>query len=391
MNILVGITGSIAAYKAFELIRQRTRRGDDVRVILTRSAQHFATALSCQTLSGNDVYLDQFVLTRGIKHLALSAWADILVVAPATANIIGKAACGIADDLLSTTIVSFPKPILFVPAMDNGMWRNNIVQKNVKSLGDAGYRVLEPAIGALASGKTGYGRFPAIALIDRTIDVVKKGLELLKGRNILIAGGRTEEDIDPVRVVTNRSSGIMARELLYAVVARGGNARCIMGQTSVDIPDGLDVIRVRTAGDMLRELKHHVPWCDCLIMAAAVGDYRPLKKAAHKVHDHALTIRMEKNADILKALRGYKEHRYFIGFSLEDQQAVVQGRKKLREKGLDCIVLNGRAAIGQDIVHARVLRTAGAVKSLGAISKRECAQRILDVYLRDRAARAKSR
>ncbi|MBN2621036.1 bifunctional phosphopantothenoylcysteine decarboxylase/phosphopantothenate--cysteine ligase CoaBC [candidate division WOR-3 bacterium] len=382
MNILLGITGSIAAYKVLGLIRQRTRRGDQVKTILTRSAQHFTTALSCQTLTGCEVYMEQFVLSQGIKHLALSAWADILVVAPATANIIGKAACGIADDLLSTTIVSFPKPVLFVPAMDTGMWENSIVQRNVRSLREAGYRVLEPASGALASGKTGRGRFPEVELIDRAIDVVNKGLESLEGRNVLITGGRTEEDIDPVRVVTNRSSGTMARELLYAVVARSGNARCIMGPTSITIPEGLDVIQVRTARDMLKEMKQHVPWCDCLIMAAAVGDYTPLKKAAHKVHERTLSLRLEKNADILKTLLPYKQHRYFIGFSLEDQQAVARARKKLRDKGLDCIVLNGRAAIGQDVMQARLLRATGAVQSLGKISKRNYAHHILDMYLR---------
>jgi phosphopantothenoylcysteine decarboxylase/phosphopantothenate--cysteine ligase len=387
VNILLGITGSIAAYKVLGLIRQRTRRGDEVRTILTRSAQHFTTALSCQTLTGCEVYMDQFVLTQGIKHLALSAWADILVVAPATANIIGKAACGIADDLLSTTIVSFPKQILFVPAMDTGMWENSIVQKNVRSLRSAGYRVLEPGSGALASGKTGRGRFPEIELIDRAIDVVNKGLESLEGRNVLITGGRTEEDIDSVRVVTNRSSGTMARELLYAVVARGGNARCIMGQVSIRMPEGLDVIRVRTARDMLKEVKQHVSWCDCLVMAAAVGDYKPLRRTAHKVHERTLSLGLQKNADILKILLPYKKHRYFIGFSLEDKQAVAQGRKKLREKGLDCIVLNGRAAIGQDVVQVRLLRTTGAVKSFGKISKRDCAHHILDAYLRYRRAR----
>lgn len=381
MNILIGITGSIAAYKAMDVIRRRKKHGDDVRVILTRSAGHFITPLCCQTISENEVYTEQFVLTKGIKHLTLAEWADILIVAPATANIIGKAACGIADDLLSTTLVSFPKPILLVPAMDTGMWVNPIVQENVARLRAVGFSVLEPGCGALASGKKGRGRFPDPQLIDRTIDVVAGKLKSLRGKNFLISGGRTEEDIDPVRVVTNRSSGTMARELLYAVLARGGNARCIMGQTTIDIVPGMDVIRVRTAGEMLRELERHVTWCDCLIMAAAVGDYKPDKKAAHKVHDRLFNVSMKKNKDILKTLKSHKDKRYFIGFSLEDKNVVVQGKKKLKEKGLDLIVLNGRATIGQDKTKARLLFATGISRSLGMLSKRECAHHILDAYM----------
>jgi phosphopantothenoylcysteine decarboxylase/phosphopantothenate--cysteine ligase len=389
MNILLGITGSIAAYKALEIIRQRIRQGDNVKVILTHSAQNFVTAMSCQTLSGNEVYIDQFVLTQGIKHLAFSEWADILVIAPATANMIGKAACGIADDLLSTTIISFTKPILFIPAMDTKMWGNPNVQKNVQRLRDCGYRVLEPACGSLASGKIGRGRFPDLDLIDRTIDVVSAGLGSLENVNFLISGGRTEEDIDPVRVVTNRSSGTMARELVCAVTARGGNVRCVLGQTSVDMPTGLDMIRVRTTRDMMRELKRNIAWCHCLIMVAAVGDYKPDKISAHKVHAQTLTVYMSKNEDILKTLKPFKEHRYFIGFSLENDQAVARGRKKLREKGLDCIVLNNSAAIGQDTIRARLLRSTGPVKSWGTISKRDCAHRILDAYIKYGASQMK--
>lgn len=389
MNILIGITGSIAAYKTLELIRERKKRGDDVKVILTSSSQHFVTPLCCQTLTGNEVYFEQFVLTRGIKHLTLAQWADILVIAPATANILGKAACGIADDLLSTTIVSFPKPILFVPAMDTGMWENLIVQQNVQRLRSAGYYVLEPFYGSLASGKKGRGRFPAIQLVDRTVDTIIARYPSLRGRHILISGGRTEEDIDSVRVVTNRSSGTMARELLYAVLARDGHARCVMGQTTVAIPDTMGVIRVRTAQEMLRELTRHISWCDCLVMAAAVGDYRPEKRALNKVHDHTYTLDMKKNKDILKALRAEKEQRFFIGFSLEDKNTLAQGRKKLKEKGLDLIVLNGKATIGQERVKAQLLFPGGRTKSLGLISKFDCAHAILNAYLARTAAKSK--
>jgi phosphopantothenoylcysteine decarboxylase/phosphopantothenate--cysteine ligase len=169
VNILLGITGSIAAYKSLELIRLLCKQGADVKVILTKSGAHFVTPLSCQILSTNEVYQDQFVFTRGIKHLALSEWADILTIAPATANIIGKAASGIGDDLLSTTILSFQKPILFIPTMDEGMWQNKIVKKNVRELKNAGHFIMEPSSGPLASGKIGKGRFPEIKLIYKKI------------------------------------------------------------------------------------------------------------------------------------------------------------------------------------------------------------------------------
>jgi phosphopantothenoylcysteine decarboxylase/phosphopantothenate--cysteine ligase len=382
VNILIGITGSIAAYKTLDLIRRRIRQGDSVRIMLTAAAGHFVTPLCCQTLSQNEVYQDQFVLTRGIKHLTLAEWADIFVVAPATANIIGKTASGIADDLMSTTLISFQKPILFVPAMDTGMWENPIVQRNVAWLRVAGYHVLEPVQGALASGKIGRGRFPDIEIISRAIDAAHKGCASLRGKNILISGGRTEEDIDPVRVITNRSSGAMARELLYAVVARGGNARCVMGRISVSVSEHADVMRVRTANEMLQALQHHVPWCDCLIMAAAVGDYRPSRKRAHKSHDRDLKLKLAKNPDILKALQSQKGDRYFIGFSLEDKDALQRGRTKLTQKGLDLIVLNTYATIGQEQIKARLLRAKGPARTLGPLTKRECAHRILDAYLK---------
>ncbi|UCG92274.1 MAG: bifunctional phosphopantothenoylcysteine decarboxylase/phosphopantothenate--cysteine ligase CoaBC, partial [candidate division WOR-3 bacterium] len=274
MNIILGICGSIAAYKSLELVRLLKKSGADVKVILTKSALHFVTPLSCQTLSENEVYVDQFVLTKGIKHLTLSTWAYMLVVAPATANIIGKAASGIGDDLLSTTILSFQKPVLFAPAMDSGMWQNKVVVDNVKRLKSIGHRVIEPITGYLASGKIGKGRFPPVELIYKKILTVQGGYKSLEGRKFLITGGRTEEDIDSVRVMTNRSSGRMALELLDAVTCRDGLARGIVGEVSIPLPREMEIARVLTSREMLTLLKKHLSWCDCLIMAAAVGDYK---------------------------------------------------------------------------------------------------------------------
>ncbi|MEO0190464.1 MAG: bifunctional phosphopantothenoylcysteine decarboxylase/phosphopantothenate--cysteine ligase CoaBC, partial [candidate division WOR-3 bacterium] len=303
MKIVLGITGSIAGYKALELIRLLRREGNEVKVVLTKSALQFVTPLSCQTLSDNEVYIDQFVLTKGIKHLSLNDWADILVIAPATANIIGKAANGIGDDLLSTTIISFQKSVLFVPAMDSGMWDNKIVQDNLEKLRKNGYQILEPDSGPLASGKVGKGRFPNIERIYKKILVCYQNYKLLRGKKILITGGRTEEDIDSVRVITNRSSGIMALELYEAARCRDAEARLIMGQTSVSVADESEIFRVRTSDEMLHILVKNIKWADILIMSAAIGDYRPVRIGDTKIHAGSLRLDLKKNIDVLQSIR----------------------------------------------------------------------------------------
>ncbi len=381
MKIVLGITGSIAAYKSLELIRILKKNKDEVRVILTQSATNFVTPLTCQTLSEEEVYIDQFALNRGIKHLRLSEWGDILVVAPATADIIGKTAAGIGDDLLSTTIISFQKPILFVPAMDEGMWGNRIVRKNVQFLKETGYYFLAPVSGPLASGKIGRGRFPPVERIYKKIQVIVANYSTLLGKKILITGGRTEEEIDPVRVLTNRSSGLMAKELYMASVCRDAEARLIMGGADVQLDD-TDVVRVRTSQEMLEAMKQNIPWCNYLIMAAAVGDYIPKTKLETKSHLPSLKIECKRNRDLLKAVKIYKGNRVYVGFSLEDRGPLRSAKEKLIRKGLDFIVLNPISAIGRERVSARILTKRGRVLNLGPLSKWELANRILDECLR---------
>lgn len=378
MKVVIGICGSIAAYKSLELIRFLKKEGADVKVILTKSALNFVTPLSCQTLSSNEVFLDQFILTKGIKHISLSQWADLLVIAPATANIIGKATNGIGDDLLSTTILSFQNPILFVPAMDAGMWQNNIVQKNIKKLRDAGYHFLEPTSGFLASGKIGKGRFPHISVIFKKMMLVVEGYKSLGGKKFLISGGRTEEDLDSVRVITNRSSGKMAMELLYSVMCRNGKAKGIIGKTTVCIPEGMEILRARTSKEMLQNLKENIIWCDCLIMAAAVGDYKPSTKRPKKMHIEKLNLELKKNRDLLKEISKNKGNRFLVGFSLEDNNKLERGRSKLASKGVDLIVLNSASAIGGDEVEAKMLKKSGEIIKVGRVSKWQLANKILD-------------
>ncbi len=379
MKVILGITGSIAAYKALELIRLLRREGNDVKVVLTESACHFITPLTCQTLSDNQVYLEQFCLTKGIKHISLNDWGDIFVVAPATANIIGKVAHGIADDLLSTALLSFQKPVLFVPAMDTGMWENKILQKNVMSLKKCGYYFLEPETGSLASGKIGKGRFPELMRIYRKILTTAKGYELLADKRILITGGRTEEDIDTVRVVTNRSTGMMALELYEAAKCREAEVRLIMGETNVTVPCEKDIIHVRTAEQMYQMVRQNIEWADVLIMAAAVGDYRPKECSNTKIHLKNFALEFQKNIDILKSISKYKKNRVFVGFSVEDKNARMRALSKIKEKGLDLLVSNPPQVIGKSTTSAVILKRDGSVIEPGIMTKWEMANFILDL------------
>ena len=313
-----------------------------------------------------------------MKHLTLAEWADILVVAPATANIIGKAASGVGDDLLSTTLLSFPKPILIVPAMDTGMWDNSIVQENVIKLQKHGYYFLQPSFGVLASGRVGRGRFPSVSTIVSKIDSVFEKRSSLAGKNFLVTGGRTEEDIDPVRVVTNRSSGMMASELVRAILCRDGNVKGIFGKVTCPLPQEAEIMRVRTAGEMLAVLQENFGWCDCLLMAAAVGDYRPKGAAASKIHDSTLSVELEKNPDLLAQITKQKAKRIVVGFSLEDKDHLSRAQYKLKAKHLDFVVYNSPAAIAETQSAASIIRAQGKPVEFGIQTKWQLANCILD-------------
>lgn len=380
MKVILGITGSIAAYKALELVRLIRKNDGEVRVVLTRAALSFVTPLTCQTLADHEVYQGQFLLDKDkdIKHLVLSDWGDMLVVAPATANIIGKAASGIGDDLLSTTLLSYQKSILMVPAMDEGMWANKIVIDNVRKLKAYGYHFLEPAYGLLASGKIGRGRFPAADLIYKKILTVWVKKRMLTGKKVLITGGRTEEDLDPVRVITNRSSGRMALELFDAAACRECEVRLILGEAGTGVPDHADIVRVRTSAEMLHRLKQNIAWCDLLIMSAAVGDYRPDNASRTKIHSNQMKLNLVKNRDLLKEMSKYRGKKIFIGFSLEAADHLSRARHKLKSKNLDFIVANTASALGNDQTEARILSKNGKIKELGKLNKWDLAHKILD-------------
>lgn len=378
MKVLLGVTGSIAAFKSLELARLLRRHGADVRFILTKSALEFVTPLSCQTLSDHEVYVEQFALTAGIKHLSLGDWADILVVAPATANIIGKAACGIGDDLLSTSLLSCQRPVLFVPAMDQGMWDNPLVRKNVVLLKEHGFHILEPSVGALASGKIGRGRFPSVNIILKKVLSLVERRRDLAGTQFLVTGGRTEEDIDPVRVVTNRSSGLMAAELIQAIYCRGGIVKAIMGEVTCQLPENMDITRVRTSREMLDELHKHFAWCDCLIMAAAVGDYKPQALSRVKIHDETFDLSLKKNVDLLREITTEKRNQTIVGFSLEESDQLARAQLKMRTKNMDIVVFNAPTAIGKTRAEVSILRADSERNDIGEKTKWEIANCILD-------------
>jgi phosphopantothenoylcysteine decarboxylase/phosphopantothenate--cysteine ligase len=379
VRIVLGITGSIAAYKALDLTRLLVKNGHEVRIILTSAAQYFITPLSAQTLSNQEVYTDQFVLTRGIKHLSLADWGDLLVIAPATADIIGKAASGIGDDLLSTILISFSKPTLFIPAMDEGMWENPRVRENVRVLTADGRHFLNPTCGPLASGKVGKGRFPPGEMIYWKIRTIHESRLSLSGYKILITGGRTEANLDPVRIISNRSSGRMALNLLTAAICRGAEARGIFGEVGIALPEGLPLVRVRTNGELLDILKRDLGWADCLIMAAAVNDYEPESAASVKGHSSRLKLGLRKSVDILKALSSRKANKLIVGFSLEDRNGLSRAREKMKEKGADMIVFNSFHALGGDASDAQVLERTGRTHKFKASDKWTIANDILDL------------
>ncbi|HIE03399.1 MAG TPA: bifunctional phosphopantothenoylcysteine decarboxylase/phosphopantothenate--cysteine ligase CoaBC, partial [Candidatus Latescibacteria bacterium] len=277
-KVIVGVTGSIAAYKAAELIRAIRRRGADVKVVMTEAAAKFVSPLTFETLSGNEVSWKLFPERKwDVGHVRLAEWAEVLVVAPATANFLGKAAVGVADDLLTTVTLAARCPVVVAPAMDAFMWANPVVQENVRKLKGLGYKLVGPEEGELASGLTGKGR---LADLGRILDAIGEALEdlrLLAGRKVLVTAGRTEEDIDPVRFITNRSTGKMGYALAEAARTMGAEVVLVSGPTDLEVPWGVRVVRVRSAGEMRDAVLEHLGWCDILAMAAAVVDFRPAK------------------------------------------------------------------------------------------------------------------
>lgn len=387
-SVVVGVTGGIACYKAVELVRLLVKDGFRVQVIMSRGAMEFVTPLTFQTLSGNPVATEIFNLTQEsqIGHINLADGADLFVIAPATANAIGKIANGIADDLLTTVLLATQTPVLVAPAMNIHMYENPFVQENLRKLRRVGYHVMEPAEGFLACGYEGKGRLPDAENILEEINRLLKEKDL-KGENFLITAGPNREPIDPVRYISNRSSGKMGYAMARAALRRGAEVTLVSGPTALEPPAGARVIAVTTAEEMHAAVVKEFSRSTAVVMAAAVSDYHPVVMAGKKLKrgKEPIELRLEANPDILKELGGKKGGKILVGFAAETEDLTVNAEKKLLEKNLDMIIANNVAepnsGFDGDTNIATIIDRTGAVRSLPLMSKDDLADRIYDHFL----------
>lgn len=387
-RITVGVTGGIAAYKAAEVVSSLVKAGAEVHVAMTASAQEFITPLTFEVLTGNRVHTELFQTNSegGVLHIELAQQADLLLVVPATGNIIGKAASGIADDLVSTLIMAASCPVLFCPAMNVMMYQNPMVQQNINRLKETGrYFFVEPGTGRLACGTSGKGRLADFDTIMHSITQLLTP-QNLAGLTVLVTAGPTREPIDPVRYITNRSSGKMGYALARAAALRGAKTILISGPTQLVTPTGVEVIRVETAQQMYEAVMQYAESAHLIIKSAAVADYRPVDVQAHKIkkQDPSMQIKMTQNEDILAALGKKKQQgQLLIGFAAETNDLEKNAKSKLTKKNVDLLVANDvtqpGAGFDADTNIVRFFYRNGQTESLPMLDKNKVAQRILDV------------
>ena len=395
-KILLGITGSIAAYKGVELLRELTKRGAAVTVCLTGAGKEFVSPLTFEVLSGRKVLTDLFQSpvedtpglgpegpASAVRHIEAAAGSDLILVAPATANIIGKVASGIADDLLSSIVMAAGCKVLFAPAMNVRMWENEIVKQNVGKLVSLGYKFVEPESGALACGEEAKGRLASIEEITREAELMLTEKKPLSGLKIVVTAGRTEEPLDDVRYISNRSSGKMGFAIAAAARDMGAGVTLVSGRASVEPPGGVRLVEVRTADEMRRALLSAYRGSDAVVMAAAVSDFAPQRAAKGKIprSDEGLTIELRGTKDILGELGQKKKGQILVGFAIEVKDEVAGGKEKLRKKNLDLIVVNNPLVKGagfeEDTNVVTIIDRKGGVESLPRLSKYEVATEIL--------------
>ncbi|MGB9814183.1 MAG: bifunctional phosphopantothenoylcysteine decarboxylase/phosphopantothenate--cysteine ligase CoaBC [Thermovenabulum sp.] len=385
--IVLGVTGSIAAYKACELTRLLKKRGASVQVVMTESACKFVAPLTFQILSENPVIKDMFKEPSHweVEHVSLADKADFFVIAPCTANILAKLASGIADDMLTTTFLATKAKKVIVPAMNVNMYENPVTQRNIEILKNYGCHIMEPEEGFLACGKIGKGRFPDPEEIVEYIEKIAQMQEDLKGTKILITAGPTREYIDPIRFISNRSSGKMGYKLAEAALERGAEVALISGPVSLEPPPDLQIFhRVETAVEMKKKVDELFPWADVVIKAAAVSDYRPKYRSEHKIKksEEEVFIELVKNPDILKELGEKKGDKILVGFAAETDIPESNAREKLLKKNLDMIVLNDVTKQGAgfevDTNIVKILYRDGRIEEFPLLSKKEVAHLILD-------------
>ncbi len=384
-TVVLGITGGIAAYKAAELASKLTQAGARVDVIMTESARQFITPLTLRSLTGRPVVTDMFELSSEftIEHVALAEGADIVIIAPATANIIAKLAGGIADDALCTTVLATQAPVVIAPAMNVNMFQNSVTQDNLAKLKDRGFTIVDPEYGRLASGKMGMGR---LAGLEKITGVIKEVLGLsddLAGRHIVVTAGGTREAIDPVRYITNRSSGKMGYALAEAARDRGAEVTLVTAPTALPEPAGIKIMPIISAAEMKKAVTEATAQADALIMAAAVADYRPRSAAKGKIKKGTagaeLALELVRTPDTLAEVKGDFIR---VGFAAESENLIANAKEKLKKKKCDLFVANDITATdsGFDVDNNKValIDKDGTVEDLPLMSKREVADKVLD-------------
>ena len=384
-NILIGVTGGIAAYKVVEVASRLKKSGANVRVMMTRHATEFVSPRTFQEITGNAVSVDMFgdAANFHVAHIALADFADVILVAPATANFLAKAAHGICDDLLTTTIVASDKPLLIAPSMNTKMFDNPATQENLRILRARGAKILEPATGELACGTSGKGRLPEpVELVAAVEKLFATGT--LSGKKILVTAGGTVEAIDPVRYIGNRSSGRMGCEIARSAVDAGAQVTLVAGKIEVAPPSNVNCIRVESATQMREEVLKIFDTVDAVIMSAAVADFRVKNPSAQKIKksDDTLTLELVKNPDILRELGTLKKSQVLVGFAAETQNLLEYANKKLVEKNLDFIVANDvtaeGAGFGVSTNIASIIWRGGNVENFAKMSKSALASKIVE-------------
>lgn len=342
-HIIVAVSAGIAAYKAIEVVSRLHKKGAEVKVVMTQNATHIASPLTFGEISGHPVALDMFeqVHQWDVEHIALATWADAYVVVPATANVIGKIYAGIADDMLTTTIMATTASKYLCPAMNTEMYNNPITQRNLEGLRSLGYHIMEPAEGWLACGITGVGRLPEPEAIVEWLESKMCSTNELEGTTILVTAGGTQESIDPVRYIGNRSSGKMGYAIAEQAARMGAKVILVSAPTSLPVPSGVDFVSVDSAVSMQEAVEARFNDVNVVIMAAAVSDFRVLHKAEQKIKKmESMTIELVKNPDILQGLGSKKSHQILVGFAAETEHVIKYGQDKVAKKNLDMLVAN---------------------------------------------------
>ncbi|MBO0994326.1 bifunctional phosphopantothenoylcysteine decarboxylase/phosphopantothenate--cysteine ligase CoaBC [Bacillus sp. SD088] len=386
-NILLGVTGGIACYKAAALTSKLVQSGYSVKVMMTKSATNFVSPLTFQALSRNEVYTDTFIENNPevIAHIDLADWADLCLVAPATANMLAKLAHGLADDMVSTTLLATTAPVWIAPAMNVHMYQHPAVKKNIQVLNEFGHRFIEPGDGYLACGYVGKGRLEEPETIVAHIDQhFTKPYQPLKGKKVLITAGPTKEKIDPVRYLTNHSSGKMGYALAEEAEKMGAEVILISGPSTLSVPNGVKFISIETAKEMYDHVLNYFPTVDIVIKSAAVADYRPTQTSQQKIKkkDDNLIVEFERTIDILMELGKQKEHQYLVGFAAETEKLEEHALGKLERKNADMIIANDittkGAGFSADTNIVTIVQKNQRPKKLPLLSKNETARQILD-------------